>query len=102
MLLSAGDQQEKETGMHRGILGNGGSWEENTCGTLEGMYIVSDLHCAQGGLYRGQVAKTVFCSRCRQWGRGGSLYALLVYTGEPSDMGAWAQGAGCDDKESSV
>lgn len=27
----------------------GTSWEENPCGILEGMYIVSDLHCAQGG-----------------------------------------------------
>lgn len=33
-----------------------------------------------------------FCSPCRQWGRGGSLSVLQVYTGEPSGMGTWAQG----------
>lgn len=27
----------------------GTCWEENPCGILEGMYIVGDLRCAQGG-----------------------------------------------------
>lgn len=33
------------------------------------------------------------CSRWRQWGKGEGLHALLVYTGEPLGMGAWAQEA---------
>lgn len=43
-----------------------------------------------------------FCSLRRQWGRGGSLHVLFVYTGEPAGMGAWAQGAGNGNKAPSV
>lgn len=43
-----------------------------------------------------------FCSPRRQWGRGGSLPVLHVYTGEPSGMGAWAQGAGNGNKAPSA
>lgn len=42
------------------------------------------------------------CSPRRQWGRGGSLPVLHVCTGEPSGMGAWAQGAGNGNKAPSV
>lgn len=42
------------------------------------------------------------CSQWRQWGKGSDLPALLVYTGEPSGMEAWAQEAGNDNKEPSV
>lgn len=43
-----------------------------------------------------------FCSPRRQWGKGGSLPVLHVYTGEPSGIGAWAQGAGNGNKAPSA
>lgn len=50
LILTASDCQEKETEIHRSILGSSSSWKENPCGVLVGKYVVSDLYCAQGGL----------------------------------------------------
>lgn len=86
-------------GMHRGVLGNSSSCKENPCGILlEGMsvtYTMQRVDFEEVRWPRGSL------SVLNGGSGGGEEIRMLVYSGEPSGMGAWAQESG-NDKAPSV